>query len=195
LNKISIHTEQELFRLIAEGDEAAFAEFYLLVKTDCSAYAYRILESRESAQEVIQESLIRLWLHRDKLADVSNPRAWFHRIVANECIRYLKKHGFKKYAEPERLYPVGPTQYQTELVVSYRETAHIVGSVIASLPPKRREIYQLSREEGLTQHEIAERLGVSRDYVKQALAICLQVIRQRLVEEGFIIPVIIFWLH
>lgn len=190
-----MYTEQELFKLIHQGDEAAFADFYQLVKRDSSAYAHRVLDSKEAAQEAMQESLIRLWLHRDKLADVVNPRAWFYRIVANECTRYLEKHGFKEYAEPDRLRPADPEQYQTELVLSYRETAHIVATAVASLPPKRREIYRLSREEGLTQPEIAERLGVSRDYVKQALAISLQVIRQRLVEEGILIPLIVFWLY
>ena len=191
MNNSNLYHEKELFRRIAEGDQEAFAEFYLLIKTDCSAYAHRVLDSREAAQEVMQESMIRLWLHRDKLADVDLPRSWFYRLVANECVRYLTKHGFREFRHE---HPVTSDLNHTDQIISYRETQRIVASAVASLPPKRRAIYQLSRDHGLTQFEIAEQLGVSRDYVKKALIIALQVIRRRLIDEGIFLPVIIFLL-
>lgn len=198
MNSKNTYTEQKLFSLIADGDEEAFADFYLLVKTDCSAYAYRVLQSKEGVKEVLQESLIRLWLHRDKLYNIEQPKAWFFRIVANECTRYLSKYGFKEVnvGQPdEDHYTGGSYLNHTELEVSYRETERIIASVVATLPPKRKEIYQLSREQGLTQQQIADHLDVSRDYIKKALMAALQVIRKRLVEEGIFVPVIIFLLY
>lgn len=192
MNEQHFHTEKQLYQRVADGDEAAFADFYLLVKADASSYAHRVLGSREAAQEVIQESLIRLWLHRDKLVDVIHPRAWFFRIVANECTRYLAKYGFKAIDQQQ---PVTAEVNQTEQFISYRETQRIIAAVVTSLPPKRRTIYKLSREEGLSQPEIAAQLGVSRDYVKQALMISVKVIRERLIDEGIIIPVIVFFVH
>lgn len=192
------YTDKELFTLIADGEEDAFALFYSRVKTDSSAYAFRILQSPEMVKEVLQEALIRLWMYRDKLSHVEQPRAWFFRIMANECSRYLSKNGFKNMVTGEvedNDLPESSKPNPTEQQLSYKETKRIIANVVEQLPPKRRTIYLLSREEGLTQQQIADHLGVSRDYVKKSLITALQTIQKKLKEEGVIIPIIIFLLY
>lgn len=198
MDKSNLFREKQLFQLIAGGDEAAFNEFYLTLVTDCSAYVYRLVRSQEGVKEILQESLIRLWLHRDKLTDVEYPRAWLFRIISNECSRYLGKHGFENNLraslDQNDFAAAIPAVNQTEIDVSYRETKRIIAEAVSSLPPQRRQIYQLSREAGLTLPEIAERLNVSRDYVKKALMAALQFIRQKLMEAGRAIPLLILML-
>jgi len=193
LDNNSLYNEKELFQLIAGGDEAAFNKFYLTIAPAATAYAYKILKSWDVVEEIFQESLIRFWLYRDKLADITYPKAYFFRIIANECARYFSKHGFdqtrKKQYEDQYLSADEVNASQTDLEVSYRETQHIIARAVASLPPQRRTIYRMSREEGRTLPEIADKLGVSRDYVKKALMIALQNIRQKLAEEGRFISI------
>lgn len=178
-------SEKELVVLIADGDEAAFKELYRRLLPYLSGSGMKMLKSGDAVAEVLQESLIRLWVHREKLRDVQSPRAWVYRIFSNECFRYLKKHGLKVLpleAVEEAFLPgagAGPEQY-----LSMRETRHIIHDAVESLSPRQREIYRLSRERGLKVPEIAAELGLASKYVKKTLMVALHNIRRELVRAG-----------
>ena len=183
-----LHTDAELFLLIAEGDEQAFNQFYLDLLPNVSPFLFRMVKSEEAVKDVLQESLTRFWLHRDKLPEIDNVRGWFFRIVSNECYRYLSKIGLRQRLAAQMDEHQSVTQYnishQTELDVSFRETQRIISQTVATLSSRQRTIYRMSREEGLTLPEIAGKLGLSRDYVKKTLMTALDIIRRKLLEDG-----------
>lgn len=177
--------DNELASLIADGDENAFKELYLKCLPGLVHTGRKFLKSEESIAEVIQETLIRLWVHREKLRAIDLPRAWIWRVFSNECFRYLKKYGLQ-HIPLEQL----PESYiaslpdSTEQVCSIHETDKAIHRALTSLSPRQREIYALSREEGLKIREIAIRLGLSYKYVKKTLALALHHIRQDLIRAG-----------
>ena len=124
-------SEKELAALIADGNEAAFKELYRRLLPYLSGSGMKMLKSEDAVAEVLQESLIRLWVHREKLHDVQSPRAWVYRIFSNECFRYLKKHGLKVLpleAVGDVYLPEaagGPEQHY-----SMRETRHIIHDAV-----------------------------------------------------------------
>ena len=144
-----------------------------------------MLKSQEAVAEVIQESLIRIWLNREKLRHVNYPRSWVFRIFSNECFRYLKKHGLAsiplEFVEEAQL--PGPVN-NAELTFSMRETRNIIYYAVDSLSPRQKQIYKLSREQGLKIPEIARELGLASRYVKKTLIIALHAIRRQLVKAG-----------
>ena len=125
--------EKGLAVLIADGDEAAFKELYRRVLPYLSGSGMKMLKSEDAVAEVLQESLIRLWVHRERLRDIHSPRAWVYRIFSNECFRYLKKYGLKVLpleAVEEAFLPGaggGPEQH-----FSMRETRHIIHDAVES---------------------------------------------------------------
>ncbi|MFT4155871.1 RNA polymerase sigma factor [Parafilimonas sp.] len=184
--------EKDLLTRIAEGDENAFNEFYVNTLPHFTGYVLKLLKSEDAAKEVIQEALIRFWLNRDKLESVENLRAWFFRILSNECYRYLRNYMLQttNYTEISNTLIKSKSEKdgvrQTEADVSFREIQQEVQNIIVKLSPKQQSIYRMSREQGLTLPEIASDLGVSRDYVKKTLITALRIIRQKLNERGFI---------
>jgi RNA polymerase sigma factor (sigma-70 family) len=177
--------EKELILLIAVGDELAFKEFYKRLLPYLAGAGIKLLKTQEAVAEVIQESLIRLWVHREKLHNVQYPRAWIFKIFSNECFRYLKKNGLQ-HVPLEMLSEedLGGAINNSEHAYSMRETQDIIHDAITDLSPRQREIYRLSREHGLKVPEIADKLGLTSKYVKKTLILALQAIRQRLVEAG-----------
>jgi RNA polymerase sigma-70 factor (ECF subfamily) len=180
------HTENNLFRLIAEGDEQAFKDLYQLLHPILRGYISKILQSEQDVTEILQESLLRLWLNREKLADLEYPRTWFFRIVTNECYRYFRKNGLRHRLslDLQQANVKEPSSNITDLELSYRETQQIIQLAVRTLSPRRQEIYRLSRDRGLKIPEIAELLNLTPKYVKKALIIALKVIRQRLIKAG-----------
>ncbi|HVV06835.1 MAG TPA: sigma-70 family RNA polymerase sigma factor [Puia sp.] len=178
-------SDQELSCLIAGGDELAFRELYHRLLPYLKGMGMKLLKSEDRVAEVLQESLIRLWVHREKLYAVEAPRAWVFRIFSNECFRYLKKYGLppvRLELLPESTLPeaAGGPEQRYEL----RETRHIIRDAVRSLSPRQREIYQLSRERGLKVSEIAAELGLASKYVKKTLMTALHNVRQQLLKSG-----------
>jgi RNA polymerase sigma-70 factor (family 1) len=187
LENKSSYTNAELLLLIAEGNEAAFNQFYLELLPKVTPFLFKMLKSEEAMQEVLQEALTRFWLSRDKLPKIDNGPGWFFRILSNECYRYLRKNGLRqRRTEQLDIQQEAQTSVsrQTELDLSFRETQRIIAQAVDSLSPRQRTVYKMSREQGLTLPEIAAGLGLTRDYVKKTLMAALQVIRKKLTEAG-----------
>lgn len=187
LENKNAYTKAELLLLIAEGNEAAFNQFYLELLPKVTPFLYKMLKSEEAMQEVLQEGLTRFWMSRDKLAAVDNGAGWFFRILSNECYRYLRKNGLhqrRTEALDMQQEAAHNASRQTEQDLSFRETQRIIAHAVDSLSPRQRTVYKMSREQGLTLPEIAAELGLTRDYVKKTLMAALQVIRKKLTEAG-----------
>lgn len=189
-----MYTESDLFILISQGEEDAFNQFYLTVLPEFSPYLYRLIKSEDGVKEVLQEALVRFWLSRHKLPEIKNPKAWLYRIISNECYRYLKKQSdYQRDTKPLDQQPAFDNNviYQTEMDISFRETKQVIRNAVSTLSTRQKAIYQLSREEGLTIPEIAEKLGVSDNYVRKTLVLTLKLVKQRLIEAGIVLPVIL----
>ncbi|QEC43320.1 RNA polymerase sigma factor [Pseudobacter ginsenosidimutans] len=191
------YKESGLYTLISEGNEEAFNEFYLSVLPEFSSYLMSLLKSKEAVNDVLQEALIRFWLSRDKLPGIDNPKAWLSRIISNECYRYLRKQSdyqksTKTLDQPQEL--EGELLYQTDMDLAFRETQGLIRGIVQDLSPRQKSIYQLSRESGLTIPQIADKLGVSSNYVRKTLVLSLKLIQKRLKEAGVSLPMVLLLL-
>lgn len=177
--------QNELAALIADGDEMAFRILYRQLLPYLNGMGMKILKSEDALAEVLQETLIRIWVHREKLAGVHSPRAYVFRIFSNECFRYLKKFGL----QPIPLEILDETQLPVatagpEDLVLEKETRSVIQEAVDRLSPRQREIYQLSRDRGLRIREIAATLGLGSKYVKKTLAVAVQNVRRQLHKAG-----------
>lgn len=175
--------ERALFNEIAAGSERAFKEAYSILLADFGSYILKMVKSQDALNEVLQESLIRLWINRDKLPDLESPRAWFFRILANECYRYLQKNSFSHVETDSLVETLGHSD--TEQQLAFRETQRLIQEALLDLSPRQLTIYRMSREQGLSLPEIAKELGLSRDYVKKVLMTALEKIRKSLIAAGY----------
>ena len=118
------------------------------------------------ASEITQEAFTRL-MQVDPPSLVREPRAWLFRTVSNLVVdhhRAASRAPFDPVDEAVRDNIADPTPSQ-EMTAMSREELAVVRQAIADLPPKGREVFTLSRFEGLGYSEIAARLGISRNTV------------------------------
>lgn len=169
-----------MFLHIAEGDEQAFTRLFLKWATPLSHYAKKILQHEAGARDVIQEVFIKLWLYRDKLPQVEKPAAWLKKVVTNQCLLMLERNA----ANDKRLSALRLEQLHQQEdplpAIDFREIRQTLNEVIDQLPQQRRTIYRMNREEGKTTKEIAQALSLSHGYVRNALSVALDTIRQEM---------------
>ncbi len=179
---------------IAEGDERAFEQFYNILKPKMIGYVIKLMKSEVATMEIIQESMIRFWMNRDKLPEVQYPVSWLFKIIGNECFRHFRRNGMQQHAVDELRKIISDVTQNTQLELSYRETQQLIQKAVLSLPDRHRQIFRLSREEGLTMQEISAKTGLSFRYVKKVLMMALKIIRQSLIKAGKSMLILLGWL-
>jgi RNA polymerase sigma-70 factor (ECF subfamily) len=193
---IQSHSDKELFLLIREGDEIAFRRFFHKYVPELRPLVLHITKVAAVTEDIIQEVFLRLWISRDKLGDIENPRSWLLRIVFHQSFTYLRKQTVHHKAmdiitsrqEGDHL------SSTTEETLTYRYIVNMIGEGVQQLPPQAKRIYLLSREKGLRIPEIAAQLGLSPHTVKNSLVRSLQSIRKHLERSGYFMPALILWL-
>lgn len=126
--------------------------------------AHRITLSQEEAEDVVQDTMERLWRERDNFSLINSIEAWTLRLVRNLSLDRLKRSGRNTVAlDAERdAAPVAGTDQQVEM----EEKMRIVREAMDRLPEIQRSIMQLRDIEGKTYTEIAEILQISESQVK-----------------------------
>jgi RNA polymerase sigma-70 factor (family 1) len=189
----SSYIENELFIRISEGDEDAFSVCYAEYGRMLMPFLIRLVGSRDSGEEIIQEVFLKVWLHRDRLAAIENPKSWLFRVAANTGRNWLKK----KMMIEQHLQAQQPSEGFHDLTaegLDLRAVAHLVQATIQSFPPQRKLIYQMSREEDLKPAEIADRLQLSVSTVKNTLLSALRTIREKIEEAGLLGTILFFFI-
>lgn len=188
--------EHVLIDKIVGGDEQAFSVLFFKYLPVLHVFAAKFTKSEDAAEEIIQDSFLRLWLNRDKLAEVDNVRAYLYKYVSNECLSYLRKKLREERVVDTFMAKQQNSHNNTVETINLNEVTKIIAIAIEKLPDQRKNIYQLSRRDGKTIPEIAEILNISPNTVKNALVIALKSIRIHLDQHGivFFFPMVFFFL-
>lgn len=181
------YENRELIERVAEGDEQAFALLYYELLPVIHAFLFKILKSETAVEDAVQETFIRIWMNRDKLPAVEQPRAWMARVALNECYRLLRNQSRLKSQETILQEDRWADADLATDRVTLAETKQMIHKAVEELPGRRKLIYKMSREQGMKIPEIAAALELSPGYVKNALGLALQQLRKHLTEEGKIL--------
>jgi RNA polymerase sigma-70 factor (ECF subfamily) len=177
-----------LFRLTAEGDEKAFTDLFNLFLPKLYPFILKLTRSESVVEEIIQETFIKVWLNRDKLAEIENPGGWVFTVAANKCYDHLRARALKDNlfvsAADE---PAGSNS--THEWLDLKELKRLIELAVNDLPEQRKKIYLMSRDQGKTIPEIADALQLSPHTVKNTLVISLKFIREYLTRND----ITFFW--
>ena len=186
----SSNNEHELFLLIAEGDEKAFRQLFEQYSPILLSFLFRIAKTEPLAEELMQETMLRVWINRDKLPDIEHPRAWLYRIATNLGLNYMQKMLTEEKAVRLSTTNISKEHEPIEEQISLKELQQQVKEAVNQLPPQRKLIYQLSREKGMSREEIAAELNISESTVKTSLRLALRSMREYLEKSGYLLAII-----
>ncbi|GEP98904.1 RNA polymerase sigma factor [Chitinophaga cymbidii] len=178
------YDEHALLSRIAEGDEKAFTVLFDLYLGKLKPFVEKLSPSPADAREIVQETFIRLWLNRDKLPQVTNIGGYIFRIAANQYHMAVRRALLQDKTLDGFKTTIHHSANPTERTVRLNELQRLINEAVQRLPEKRRQIFRLSRNEGMTIAEIARALGLSPKTVKNTLFTALANIREYLAAAG-----------
>src|SRR3954447_15417463 len=170
----------------ADGDEGALAELYDLFGRAAYALALRIVRDASQAEDVVQEAFLDLWRSAARFDPArSRPASYLLTFVHRRAVDLVRR----EQARPQRGGDVddvanraGKDDVPASLVAS--EQGESVRRALAGLSPQQRQVLELAYFNGLSQTEIAERLGEPLGTVKSRTHVALSRLRE-LLGEGF----------
>lgn len=185
--------EKELFCSIAENDENAFRQLFHLCYPQLYPQILKITKSVSVSEDILQDTFLKIWLNRDKLHEIENPKAWIFRIAYFQAFTFLRKNTIHQNAvEKISILVKSDKQYNNvEESIAFTNLQTSVKKAIQCLPKQQKKIYQLSRETGLKNKEIATQLNLSEQSVKNTLVRALKFIRAEIEKDGHIIFILL----
>lgn len=180
-----------LFEL-SRGSERAFSKLYDIYWEYLFAYVLGIVREENDTEDVVQDVFITLWSIRTQLTRVRALRPYLITVARNKAVKHILRHKNREeylgaFADFADVYEQSVDQ---ALVVN--ELSGYIDREIANLPAKMQEIFVLSRKEGLSHKEIAERLSISPHTVKKQINNSIKYLRDKLRYLFFILLIFSF---
>ena len=152
--------DEELLALVQDGSHEAFS---VLVQRHTERFyrlAYRYLQSREPAEDIVQDAFLKLWEDPGKWQAQRNSKftTWFYRIVVNLCLDWKKK---KKPLELGQEIAFADERETPDAVLLRNEGEKVLEKEIASLPDRQQTALNLCFDEGLSNQEAADVMGLN----------------------------------
>lgn len=178
-----------LFQQFKQGDQKALEELFYRTYPRLSDFASRIVRDPRVAEDILQEVFIKLWEKKDRIEAV-NIEAYLFRLVRNACLDYIKflkvvgegELELGSIQQTEELYRIDFVRDEPYLLIQ-EELKLEIEKTIESLPPRCREVFILSKMEGLKNREIAEKLQINIKNVERHLVRATQTFRQKFPNE------------
>lgn len=173
--------DRALLERLRSGDQAAYDAIFRAHYPQLVLFAQGLLRDRAAAEDSAQDVMLELWRRRAQLVIHESLRAYLLRATRNRSLNQLRHARVQRNAEPELVgeKAIGATG-ATKLVAA--ELRDALTAAILELPPGCREVFQLSRSNGLRYAEIASTLGISVKTVESQMGKALRHLRLRLAE-------------
>jgi RNA polymerase sigma-70 factor (ECF subfamily) len=171
--------DRQLLALLRAGDHDAFDAIFRAWYAPLVRLAEAMLRERALAEEIVQDVMLELWRRRDALDPDGTPQAYLFQATRNRALNHLRHVRVQERVAPQ-LAASPPPSAPSDAAAAEAELAQAVARAVAGLPPRCREVFELSRVHNLKYAEIAQTLGVSVKAVEAQMARALRTLRQQL---------------
>jgi RNA polymerase sigma-70 factor (ECF subfamily) len=174
--------EYLLIRQFKNGDHHSFKVLYQKYAPKLYGFSRKYLSSDEDAEEIVQEIFLRIWEKKENIDENQSFSSYIFQAAKHRIF-----NGFRKKVNEQAyldfvIYADNASSNFTDMEVEYQEIKSKAEAVISAMPPKRQEIFRLSREQGLKNKEIAEKLQISIKTVENQMGQALKFLREELID-------------
>lgn len=163
-----------LLKLIKQGDQIAFRHLFYQYADSLERFITYYIHDREKSQDLVLDIFTYIWKNRQNFEIKQTLKAYLFQAARNKSFTYIRDKKIPVYLEEMEGMEI-VQNYDSELEL--QELHHLIEEAVSLLPDKCREIFRKSREENLTNKEIAGQLHISEKTVEGQITIALKKIR------------------
>jgi len=153
--------EIQLIKAFKKGDAHAFESLFNLYHKRLYYFLFGLLKSKEDAEEIVQETFLKIWENREHFWEDYPFESLLFRIAKNAFLNHNRKKVNRTVFEKHFGFFTDFSESSADQYILFQETQSIIETIVNGLPPKRKEIFLMQKVEGLSRQEIASKLGIS----------------------------------
>lgn len=172
--------QQFILNELQKGNERAFDTFFKQYYKPLCQFSYSFIKDQDTAESLVQEVYVKLWEKRENITNIDNLLSYLMGMVRNQSIDFLRKEktNSKIYNQirPEK------SENTTEEQISKNEFEEKLLKSIMHLPERCRIAIEMSRFDGFSNKEIAQKMEISVKGVEALIGRSLKLLRSELQE-------------
>lgn len=169
-----------LVQELISQNERAFQQLYIKYRGDIYAYSRSLLKSDSNAEEIVQDVFLKVWLNCENLNPDLSFKAYLFTIARNLSFNFLSKAANIQSLREEIFFKSQGVYNNVNDYLADEDYELVRQKAVESLPPKRKAIFQKSRDEGKSYEDIGKEMGISVSTVKTQMSKALENIRHYL---------------
>jgi len=188
-------SDSELTVLFQQQDREAFEEIYHRYWHPLFLHAYHILDDEDEAQDIIQDLFIAFW--NKSFADRvhTSLKSYLYVMTRNKVLNHIRKNKINANFIQFLSTKLTEKDFNTVQDIELKELTVLIDREIDQLPPRMKQVFEMSRKEFLTHKEIAERLGTSEETVKKQITNSLKLLRVKFDQHLFLAALLVEAIH
>lgn len=173
-------SERELIRSLKKGDHSSYETLFNLYYVKFVNFADSILKNRTVAKDIVQEAFIRIWINREGLDENKSVENFIYVIVKRLIINHIRDSKPSESIESGATLSHASCWSGQDIDLIADETRKRIHKIISQMPPKRRAVFIMSREKGMSNKEIAQCLQVTVKAVERHMTLALAELRENI---------------
>ncbi len=172
-----INNDKQLIELLQEGNDEVISLIYTKYWEMMYLAAYNLVKDRAVSEDIVQDIFVKLWKNRDNLTIKTSLKSYLYTSTVYKVYDFFRKN--KKMIKVELLEDFNEKiqSFTPETKLLHDELMVFIDSIIEQLPEKCKVVFKLSREEGLSNKKIAEKLQISQRTVEGHITKALRILR------------------
>jgi RNA polymerase sigma-70 factor, ECF subfamily len=192
VDQSNTQVNSDLVTALSRGSEEALKQLFDLLGPRVFNYCRKLVHRQEDAEELLQDIFLKIWQFREKIDPGKNFEVLLFTIARNHIINFARKRvsysltgtgDLKAYDRP-----VENEDYRFDLEAVYQQ----YNKVMMQLSARSREVFVLSREQGLSNKEIAGKLGISVRTVESHISSAIRLLRRELKDAYILLVLFLF---
>ncbi|MCQ2155969.1 MAG: RNA polymerase sigma-70 factor [Bacteroidales bacterium] len=176
---------KEIALAIKAGSKDVFRSVYRAEYSNLLHFVNAYVRNRQDSEDLVQETMLALWENRDSINPERNFRSYIYTIARNKSLNYLRDNSKwmkdMPLADVENMInSLALSSQSVDDEINVMELRGFIDRVYLSLPEKVVNTFKLSRQDGLTYNEIADKLGITPKVVEYHIGITLKALRRKL---------------
>ncbi len=178
---------------LRENETRSFDELFDLHAPGLARFAHGYLKSQADAEEVVQDCFLKVWERRHEFDEGIVFKTYLFTCAYHAILKQLRRQRswvFEDVQQQLLVTEAAPTQQ-----IEYAELEELYQVALAQLPPKRRQVFTLSRQQGLSYASIAKELNISVKSVETQMSLALKFLRTYFRAHGTTITLVLLLLQ
>lgn len=178
---------------MAAGNKSAFDKLFNQYWDEVYQYVMKVLGDHDDTSDILQATFLALWEQRQKLKQIESVRAYIFSIARFQAFNHIRRSKYQMTLKESILCYFNEAAVSPEDLFISAEMEGLICKEINSLPPKMKEIFVLSREDGFSYKEISIKLNISENTVKKQISNSLKYLRLKLDDKHFCSILLFMW--